>query len=157
MAEGWTEEQGMPRGREGHRVKVLQRVWAALRRRLERVQRAKREGEQPGELAQEGGGSEGRPTLQPFRQPAIPPQQEREMQERACRQIRCEAARLAERDREVAARERRVREQEEAVARGAHRVLPDLEGGAPFTDVEGRSPSGKGARGEGGEAGQARG
>ena len=36
------------------------------------------------------------------------------MQERAWRQIRAEAARLAERDREMAARERRVREEEEA-------------------------------------------
>ena len=79
----------------------------------------------------------------PFRQPAIPPEQEGEMQERAWRQIRGEAARLAERDREVAARERRMREDEEAVARGAHRVLPDPEGDTPSTDVEGRSPSGK--------------
>ena len=37
----------------------------------------------------------------PFRQPAIPPEQEGEMQERAWRRIRGEAARLAERDREV--------------------------------------------------------
>ena len=79
------------------------------------------------------------------------------MQESAWRQIRGEAARLAERDRELAARERRVREEEGAVARGAHRVLPDPEGDTPSTDVEGRSPSGKRARGEGGEAGQARG
>ena len=79
------------------------------------------------------------------------------MQERALRRIRGEAARLAEKDREVAARERRVREQEEAVARGAHRVLPDPEGDAPSTDSEGRSPSRKRARKEGGEAGQERG
>ena len=68
------------------------------------------------------------------------------MRERAWRRIRGEAARLAERDREVAARERGVREEEEAVARGAHRVLPDPEGDTPSTDVEGRSPSGKSAR-----------
>ena len=43
------------------------------------------------------------------------------------------------------------------MARGAHRGLPDLEGDIPSTDVEERSPSGKWARGEGGEAGQARG
>ena len=79
------------------------------------------------------------------------------MQERVWRQIRFEAARLAERDREVMAREHRVREEEEAVARGAHWVLPDPQGDTPSTDVQRRSPSGKRARGEGGEAGQARG
>ena len=67
----------------------------------------------------------------PFRQAAIPPEQDGEMQERAWRRIRGEAAKLAERDREVAARERRVREEEEAMARGAHRVLPDPEKGHP--------------------------
>ena len=79
------------------------------------------------------------------------------MQERAWRQIRGKAARLAERDREVAVRERRVREEEEAVARGSHRVLPDPEGETPSTDVEGRSPSGERAREEEEEAGQERG
>ena len=57
----------------------------------------------------------------------------------------------------MAARERRVREEEEAAARGAHRVLPDPEEETPSTDVEGRSPSGIRAREEGGEAGQERG
>ena len=99
---------------------------------------------------------EGTP-LVPFRQPAIPPEQEEEMQERAWRQIRGEAAKLPERDREVAARERRVGEEEVVVARGAHRVLPDPEGDTPSTDVEGRSPSGKRAREEEEEAGQERG
>ena len=33
-----------------------------------------------------------------------------------------------------------MREEEEAVARGAHRVLPDPEGDTASTDVEGRSP-----------------
>ena len=79
------------------------------------------------------------------------------MQERAWRRIRGEAARLADRDRAVAARERRVREEEEAVARGARWVLPDPERDTPSTDVEGRSPSGKRAREEGEEAGQDRG
>ena len=153
VAEGWTEGQGMPRGGEAQAVEELQRAWADLWRRLERVERAEREGGRH----RESGGSEGHPPLQPFRQPAIPPEQERAMQERAWRQIRGEAKRLAERDKQVAARERRVREEEEAVARGAHRVLPDPEGDTPSTDVEGRSPSGKRARGEGGEAGQARG
>ena len=147
----------MPRGGEAQGVEELQRAWGDLRRRLERVERAERKGEQPRELAQEGVGSEGRPPLQPFREPAIPPEQEREMQERAWGQIRGEAARLAERDREVTARERRVLEEEEAVARGAHRILPDPEGDIPSTDVGGQSPSGRRGKGEGGEAGQARG
>ena len=79
------------------------------------------------------------------------------MQERAWRRIRGKAASLAEKDREMAAWERRVREEEEAVARGAHRVLPDQEGDTPSTDVEGQSPSGKRAREEEEEAGQKRG
>ena len=79
------------------------------------------------------------------------------MQERAWRRIRGEAARLTERDREVAARERKVREEEEVLARGAHRVLPDPEGDTPSTDLKGRSPSGKRAREEEEEAGQERG
>ena len=111
MAEGWTEGQGMPQRGEAQAVEELQRALADLLRRLERSERAEQEGEQPRELAQGGGGSERRPPLQPFRQPAIPPEQETEMQERARRQIRGEAARLAERDREVTARERRVREE----------------------------------------------
>ena len=79
------------------------------------------------------------------------------MQERAWRRISSEAARLAEEDSEVAVRERRVRVEEQAVAREAHRALPDPEGDTPSTDVEWRSPSGKRAREEGGEAGQERG
>ena len=50
------------------------------------------------------------------------------MQERAWRRIRGEAARLEDRNRAVAARERRVREEEEVVARGARWVLPDPKG-----------------------------
>ena len=138
---------------EAQAVQELQRAWAELRRRLERVERAEREGGRHGE----SGGPEGRPPLLSFRQPAIPPAQESEMQERAWRQIRGEATRLAERDTEVAARERRVRGEQEAWARGAHRVLQDPEGDIPSTDVEGPSPSMKRAREEGGEAGQARG
>ena len=117
------------------------------------MERAEREGGRHGESGVPGV----RPPLLPFRQPAIPSEQETEMQGRACRQIRGEATRLAEEDMEVAARERRVREEEEAVARGAHRVLPDPEGDTPTTDVEGRSPFGDRAREEGGEAWQARG
>ena len=153
VAEGWTEGRGTPRGGKVQAVEELQRAWADLRRRLERVESAEREGGRH----RESGGLKGRPPLQPFRQPAVPQEQESEMQERAWRQIGGEARRLVERDREVAARERRMQEEEEAVARWAHLVLPDLEGDTSSTDVEGRSPSGKRAREEGGAAGQARG
>ena len=139
-------------GGEAQAVEELHRAWAVLRRRQERVQRAEREGGRQ----EEGRGQEGTP-LGLYRQPAIPQEHEGEMQERAWRRIRGEAARLAERDREVAARERRVPDKEEALARGAHRILPDPEGDTPSTDVEGRSPSGKRAREENEEAGQERG
>ena len=127
-------------------------TWADLRRGQEGVERAEREGGQ----REEGRGREDT-LLVPFRQPAIPWEPEGEMQERAWRRIRGEAARLSDRDREVAARERRVRGKELAVARGACRVLPDPQGDTPSTDVEGRSPSGKRAREEDEEAGQERG
>ena len=153
VAEGRTEGTGRPQGGEAQAVEELQWAWADLRRRQERVERAERGGRRH----VEGGGPEGCPPLVPFKQPAIPPEQESVMQERAWRRIRGEVARLAERDREVAARERRVREEEEAVARGAHRVLPDLEGDGPSTDVEGRSQSGKRAREEEEGAGKERG
>ena len=90
VAKGWTEGQGVPRGGEAQVLEELQRAWADLRRRLESVQRA----EQDGGLHRESRESEGRPPVQPFRQPASPPEQEREMQERAWRQIREEATRL---------------------------------------------------------------
>ena len=134
--EGRTEGTDRPQGGEAQAVEELQRAWADHRRRQERVERAEREGGRQ----EEGRGQEGTRQV-PFRQPAIPPEQEGEVQERAWRRIRGEAAKLAERDREVAARERRVREEEEAMARGAHRVLPDQEGDTASTDVEGRSPS----------------
>ena len=57
----------------------------------------------------------------------------------------------------MALQERRVQEEEEAVAWGTHRVLPDPEGDTPSTDVEGRSLSGKRAREEEEEAGLERG
>ena len=147
--EGRTEGTDRPQGGEVQALEELPMSWADLRRRQEGVERVEREGGRQ----EEGRGREGTP-LVPFRQPAIPPEQEGEMQERAWRRIRGEGARLAERDREVAARERRVREEEEAVARGGGRVLPDPEGDTPSTDVEGRSPSGKWAREEDEEAGQ---
>ena len=150
--EGRTEGTDRLQGGEAQAVEELQMAWADLRRGQEGVERAEREGGRQ----EEGRGWEGTP-LVPFRQPAIPPEQEAEMQERAWRRIRGKAARLAERDREVAARERRVREKKEVVARGAHRVLSDPEGDTPSTDVEGWSPSGKGAREEDEEAGQERG
>ena len=100
VAEEWTEGQGMPRGGEAQAVEELQRAWADLRKRPERQETAELEGGRHRELAQESGRSDGCHPLQPFRQPAIPPEQQREMQERAWRQIRGEAARLAERDNE---------------------------------------------------------
>ena len=112
VAEGWTEGPGRPQGGEAQAVEELQRAWADLRRRQERVESAEREGG----WHREGEGPEGRPPMVPFRQPAIPPEQESEMPERAWRRIGGDAARLAEKDREVATRERRVREEEEAVA-----------------------------------------
>ena len=150
--EGRTEGTDRPRGGEAQAVEELQMTWADLQRGEEGVERAEREGGRH----EEGRGLEGTP-LVPFRQPAIPPEQEGEMQERAWRQIRGEAVRLADRDREVGAQERRVREEEEAVAWGAHRVLPDPQGETPSTDVEGWSRSGKRAREEDEEAGQERG
>ena len=151
--EGRTEGTDRPQGGEAQAVEEPQRAWADLRRRQEGEERAEREGGRQ----EEGRGREDTP-LVPFRQPAIPPEQEGEMQERAWRRIRGEAARLADRNRAVAARERRVREEEEeAVARGARRVLPDPDGNTPSTDVEGGSPSGKRATEEGEEAGQDRG
>ena len=150
--EGRTEGTDRPQGGEAQAVQELQMTWADLRRRQEGVERAEREGGRQ----EERRGREDTPLVL-FRQRFIPPKQEGEMQERALWRIRGEAARLAERDREVAARERRVREEEEAVARGAHRVLPDPEGDSPSTDVEVRWPSGKRAREEDEEAGQERG
>ena len=130
-AEGRATGQGTPGGGEAQAVEELQRVWADLQRRLETVERPEREDKRPREQAQGSGGSKGRAPLQPFRQPAIPPEVEKEMQERAWRRIRGEAARLVERNREVAESERRVREEEEAVARGAHWVISDAEGDTP--------------------------
>ena len=106
VAEGRTEGTGRLLGGEAQAVDELQWAWADLQKRQERLERAEREsGRQV-----EGLGQEGRPPLMPFRQPAVPQEQESEMQESAWRRIRGEAARLTERDREVAARERRVRE-----------------------------------------------
>ena len=153
VAEGRTEGTGRMQGGEAEAVEELQWAWADLPRRQERLERAEREGGRH----EEGGGQDGRPPLMPFRQAAVPPEQESEMQDWAWRRIRGEAARLTERDREVAARERRVREEEEAVARGAHWVLLDPEGDNASTDVGGRSPSGKRAREDEEEAGQERG
>ena len=115
MAEEWTEGQGRQRGGEAQAVEVLQREWADHQRRLERVGR-EREREREGRRHGDSGGAEGRPPLLPFRQSAIPPEQESEMQGRACRQIWGEATKLAKRNRKVAAQGRSVREEEEAVA-----------------------------------------
>ena len=72
---------------------------------------------------------------------------------RAWERINGEAERLEEKDREVSARERRVRAEEAEAARRGPRVIPDPEGGSPPTDEEGRSLSLKRARGGSGEGG----
>ena len=77
VVEGRTEGPGRPQGGEAQAVEELQRAWAHFRRRQERVERAEQEGGRHGE----GGGRENCPPLMPFRQPAIPPEQESEMQE----------------------------------------------------------------------------
>ena len=123
--EGRTEGTDRPQGGEAQAVEETQRAGADLWRRQEGDERAGREGGRQ----EEGRGREDT-LLVPFRRPAIPPEQEGEMQERAWRRIRGEAARLADRDRAVAARERRVREEEEAVARGA-RWVPRIRKGTP--------------------------
>ena len=128
VAEGRTEGTGRPQGGEAQAVEELQRAWADLRRRQERVERAEREGRRH----EEGGEPESCPPLMPFRQPAIPPEQESEMQERAWRRIRGVATRLAARDRKVAARERRVREEQDAVAQGGTPDPPGSGRGHPL-------------------------
>ena len=65
-----------------------------------------------------GRGAGGSPPTDAIQATGYPAGQESEMQERAWRRIRGEAGRLEERDREMAARERRVQEEKEAVARG---------------------------------------
>ena len=60
MAEGLKEGQGMPQGGEVQAVEELQRAWADLRGRLERVEKAEREGRRHRELAQENRGTEKR-------------------------------------------------------------------------------------------------
>ena len=95
------------------------------------MERAEEDGERPRKRAQGSRGLEGHPPLQPFRQLAILSEVERESQERAWRRIRGEAARLKERDREMAVRKSRVREKKEAAFCWAHRVIPDPEGDTP--------------------------
>ena len=117
-----------------------------------------RDSERQRERAQGGELTEHRPLLQPLRQPGIPSEAEREVQERAWKRIRGEAARLEEEDREVAEWESRERE-EEAVAgrKGPSRVTPDPEGDTLPTDREERSPSAKRARGDSDDGWHARG
>ena len=160
--EGRTEGTDRPQGGEAQATEELQMAWADLRRRQEGVERAEGEGGRQ----EEGRGREGTP-LVPFRQPAIPPEQEEEMQERACRWIRGEAARLAERDREVAARERRARKEEEAVAlggppgppRSGRGHPPHRRGGADAVGEKGHGGGrgGGAGKGEGAHGGGSRG
>ena len=64
-------------------------------RRIDRVERAKWEGERQREQAQGSEGAESRPLPQPFRQLGIPPLAEKEVQERASRRIRGEGRGLS--------------------------------------------------------------
>ena len=171
--EGRTEGTDRKQGGEGQAVEEPQRAWADLRRRQEGDERAEREGGRQ----EEGRRREDTP-LVPFRRPAIPPEQEGEMQEREWRRIREEeAARLADRDRAVAARERRVREEEEAVAPGGPLGPPGSGRGHPLHGCGGEvavrekgqgggrggragkreAAQGGGARGRGGRGGTAAG
>ena len=152
--EGRTEGTDRPQGGEAQALEKLQMAWAELWRRQEGVERAEREGGRQ----EEGRGREGTPLVL-FRQPAISPEQEGEMQERAWRRIRGEAARLAKRDREVAARERRVREEEEAVAQGGPPGPPGSGRGHPLHGCGGavaaREKGQRGGRGGGAGKGEA--
>ena len=76
--------QGGPGGGgEAQAVEELQRAWAEVWRRAERVVRAKRDDERQGERAQGSEGTESCPPLQPFRQPGIQPEAQRSVQEQA--------------------------------------------------------------------------
>ena len=110
------------------------------------VEWAEQDGGQPEERAQGSGVPESRPPAAAVQTAGYPAGGGERVQERAWTRIRDEAARLEERDREVAERERRVRVEEEAAARGVHRVIVDPEGNNPPTDTEGGSPSEKRAR-----------
>ena len=93
VAEGRARAQGTARGGEAHAVMELQRAWADIRTRLERLERAEQDNGGPGVGAQ-------LQPLQPFKQPAISPEVEMGVQERAWKRIRGEAVRLEERGRE---------------------------------------------------------
>ena len=81
------------------------------------MEREERDGERPEQRSQGGRGTKGHPPLQPFMHEGISPEVEREMHERAWARFRGEAERLEEKDREVAVREHRVRQDEAAAAR----------------------------------------
>ena len=118
--------QGTPEGGEAQAVEELRRAWMDIRRRAEGVKRAERDGKRQGERAQGGEETESHPPLQPFRQPRIPSEAEKEVQERARKRIGGEAARLEERDREVADWGRRVtrrRRQQPAGGQGSSSTL----------------------------------
>ena len=89
-------------GGDAQNIDELQRIWADVRRRAERVTRGQRDGKRQGERVQGVEGTEGCPQLQPFRQPGIRPEAEREVQKQAWKRITGKVASLEERDREVA-------------------------------------------------------
>ena len=114
-------------GGEAQAVEELRRALADVRRRTERVERAERDSERQEQRGQGGEEAEGCPPLRLFRQPGIAPEAEQGVQQRRWDRIRHEAARLKESNREVAERDRRVREEEEAAALRGHQVIPDPE------------------------------
>ena len=121
------------RGRDTQAVEELQRPWAHLRQRGEQVERGERDSERQGERAWGAEETESSLPLQLFRQPGIPPEAEQDVQELACRGIQGVAARIEERDREVADLESRMREEEALAACRGPLVIPDPERGTPST------------------------
>ena len=119
------------------------------------MESTERDGERQGERAQGSWRTESCPPLQPLRQPGIPLEAEREVQDRAWKMIRDEEARLEKRDTDVAEQESRLREEEAAAPCGGGRVIPDPEGDTPPNGLERRSPFEQRARGEGDDAGHA--
>ena len=102
-------------------------------------------------------GTENRPRLQPFSRTGIAPETQQEMHERAWVRNRGKAKRLQLKDREVSARERRVKEEEAAAGHRGSRIIPDPEGDTTPKDEEGRLPSSKRAGGDSAHGGHRRG
>ena len=145
--------QGTPGGEGGAGRRAAA---ACLSGRSERVERAAQDSERQGDQAQGAEGRESRRPLQPFRPPGILLEAKRDLRERAWRGTKVKAARLAEKDRDVAEQERRGKEADADAARSGSRVTPDLEGGTPQANREGQSTSEKRVRGDPDGGGRAR-